>query len=221
MDNKVLAGIAVVVLIAAVAVAGVMMMNNDGGEDGRVTVGVNYHGNGGATSDGKTVYGYTMPNVQPSPFSYDGHCFTGWNTKADGSGTAYKVGDPISYGSGAVDLYAQWVYSATFGFSDSSSGGTSGLSFYVGNAEAGHRIGVNAVPLPSDGSAIFLIEGGTDWTYDEGSGSFTGKSNGKTVTVTVTMDGAENIDPRKSGSHVGWYFEFSGPITGTIHTNVR
>ena len=107
MDNKVLAGIvAVVVVVVVVAAAAIMLGGNDNEERG-VTTGVNYHGNGG-TWDGTSVYGNTNTTVETNLFTYEGHTFIGWNTAADGSGTSYAVGDPISYGSGTIDLYAQW-----------------------------------------------------------------------------------------------------------------
>lgn len=37
-----------------------------------------------------------------------GYGFGGWNTRADGSGTTYKAGDPIEI-QGSATLYAQWV----------------------------------------------------------------------------------------------------------------
>jgi uncharacterized repeat protein (TIGR02543 family) len=59
-------------------------------------------------------------------FSYNGYTFSGWNTQANGGGTAY--GDGASYGFGAsVTLYAQWaldVYSVTF----NANGGTGSMS---------------------------------------------------------------------------------------------
>ncbi len=36
------------------------------------------------------------------------HSFRGWNTKADGSGTAYAAGDTFTMGAAAVTLYAMW-----------------------------------------------------------------------------------------------------------------
>lgn len=41
----------------------------------------------------------------------DGHAFTGWNTKANGSGISYDPGDTITL-TGNVTLYAQWKSSA-------------------------------------------------------------------------------------------------------------
>ena len=40
-------------------------------------------------------------------FSRTGYTFTGWNTKADGTGTAYKTGDTMK--ADTMTLYAQWT----------------------------------------------------------------------------------------------------------------
>jgi uncharacterized repeat protein (TIGR02543 family) len=47
----------------------------------------------------------TLPNG--SGFTNDGFEFTGWNAAANGSGTAYAVGDPITINA-TTTLYAQW-----------------------------------------------------------------------------------------------------------------
>ena len=41
-------------------------------------------------------------------FSREGYVFTGWNTKADGSGTAYEVGSSLDSVKDRITLYAQW-----------------------------------------------------------------------------------------------------------------
>lgn len=41
-------------------------------------------------------------------YSYKGHEFIGWNTKADGSGDAYSPGDEMLIGKENIRLYAQW-----------------------------------------------------------------------------------------------------------------
>ncbi|MBP3305526.1 MAG: InlB B-repeat-containing protein [Oscillospiraceae bacterium] len=48
--------------------------------------------------------------VDANAFVRVGYSFTGWNTKADGTGTAYTAGDtlPLTAEAGAVVLYAQW-----------------------------------------------------------------------------------------------------------------
>lgn len=45
--------------------------------------------------------------IVSNPFAYDSYEFKGWNTSADGSGTAYYPGNEVALGS-AITLYAQW-----------------------------------------------------------------------------------------------------------------
>ena len=42
-------------------------------------------------------------------FERVGYEFGGWNTSADGSGTAYVAGDEVTLPSGGIDLFAQWI----------------------------------------------------------------------------------------------------------------
>lgn len=75
---------------------------------------LNYDGNGGTGApDSESKSGpqgssatFTVSSITPTRENYT---FKGWNTKADGSGTAYEAGKTISvaYGS-TTTLYAQW-----------------------------------------------------------------------------------------------------------------
>ena len=47
-------------------------------------------------------------DVLPDMFSRLGYVFKGWNTEADGSGTAYKAGDKYLLTDEEDMLYAQW-----------------------------------------------------------------------------------------------------------------
>jgi len=76
---------------------------------------VTYNGNGNTSGyaisdpnqyqagDKVTVYGNLGFFFKPSSV------FNGWNTAADGSGTAYGVGDTFAMGANNVTLYAQWT----------------------------------------------------------------------------------------------------------------
>jgi len=99
---------------------------------------LSYDGNGGETANGlnlvadeenvQSVYDttYTM-GVNTNPFSRAHYTFTGWNTRRDGSGTAYAPGAavPLTAQNNTMTLYAQWeehpkydytvTYSANFG----------------------------------------------------------------------------------------------------------
>ncbi len=53
-------------------------------------------------TEGQTV---KIPN---NAFTYEGHTFNGWNTAADGTGTAYESGDSLTPAA-SLTLYAMWT----------------------------------------------------------------------------------------------------------------
>ena len=57
----------------------------------------------------QTFISETSQSLNTNCFFYSGYTFTGWNTKADGNGTAYTDSQSISITSDLV-LYAQWKY---------------------------------------------------------------------------------------------------------------
>ena len=86
----------------------------------------------GTTASVSAVYG-TAQTLPANGFAYAGYDFTGWNTKADGSGTTYadkaSVKDLSSTDGATVTLYAQWrpktysiVYDANGGQGSMASG---------------------------------------------------------------------------------------------------
>ncbi|MBR1817313.1 MAG: InlB B-repeat-containing protein, partial [Bacilli bacterium] len=72
----------------------------------KYTVTFNANGGSGAPGAQTKVYGtnLTLSSAKPTRSSYT---FTGWNTKADGTGTSYASGGTYTANS-AVTLYAQW-----------------------------------------------------------------------------------------------------------------
>ena len=71
---------------------------------------ITYNGNGatsGSTADSVHVYGSSV-SVHACGFRRTGWHFTGWNSKADGTGTSYAVGSAW-YGNSNITLYAQWA----------------------------------------------------------------------------------------------------------------
>lgn len=72
---------------------------------------VTYDGNGadsGKTTDNTAYATGAKATVRANGYTRDDYTFTGWNTKADGSGKSYAEGDPIEM-LGNVVLYAQWT----------------------------------------------------------------------------------------------------------------
>lgn len=69
----------------------------------------------GSTTDAAHYYEGDTATVMQNSFVRSGYEFTGWNTKADGTGTSYAAGDKVDFSSlssdgsiSLVTLYAQW-----------------------------------------------------------------------------------------------------------------
>lgn len=74
---------------------------------------ITLNANGGRLAPGNTAAfqeadNRTTPNLIDNPYVREGFVFAGWNTKADGSGTAYADGVPYTV-DGDSTLYAQWT----------------------------------------------------------------------------------------------------------------
>ncbi|MBP3414197.1 MAG: InlB B-repeat-containing protein, partial [Clostridia bacterium] len=70
------------------------------------TVTYDANGGSGAPESQQKYFGQTLALSSAKP-TKEGSTFSGWNTKADGSGNAYKAGDKYTDNS-SLTLYAQW-----------------------------------------------------------------------------------------------------------------
>ena len=132
---------------------------------------ITYNGNGntgGSTAETSFTFGNTA-SVRANGFTRTGYTFTGWNTKANGSGTAYAAG--ASYKAAAnLTLYAQWKAS---GYTLKWTGALSSIGSYLGTGsitgsasnEAGKRIvykdtsGKTAYANPYQAGSITIKQG--------------------------------------------------------------
>ena len=81
---------------------------------------VTYDANGGRgtmTDENSPYQDGSTVTVLDNEFYWTRHTFTGWNTEADGSGTAYQPGDTFEISSDTT-LYAQWRYTGGGGTVD-------------------------------------------------------------------------------------------------------
>ena len=93
--------------------------------------------------------------------------FNGWNTAADGSGTAYSAGATFTMPASIVTLYAQWSKSPTYLISYSAPDATGGTipSDGTGYLSGGSAVVLTGVPTRTD----YLFDG---WTLSsDGSGT--------------------------------------------------
>ena len=78
----------------------------------RLQANVVYDANGGtgshASTPGWQYSDVTVPSDTSKSFKRDGYVFLGWDTQADGNGTAYKDGSQVPLQDKDITLYAQW-----------------------------------------------------------------------------------------------------------------
>ncbi|MDR0875660.1 MAG: InlB B-repeat-containing protein, partial [Clostridiales Family XIII bacterium] len=72
----------------------------------------NGHTSGAAPAATTHNHGSNATVKTQETLARDSHSFSGWNTAADGSGSAYVAGSAISNIAGNQTLYAQWTYNA-------------------------------------------------------------------------------------------------------------
>ena len=96
-------------------------------------VNVSYDANGGTgTMESITDDVGSKIVTEQNGFARSGHTFTGWNTQADGKGTAYKPGDIFTLTDKDTVLYAQWSKN-----SGSAGTGTNGTAKPTDSPETG------------------------------------------------------------------------------------
>ena len=105
-------------------------------ENAPAQVNVSYDANGGTgTMESMTGDVGSEIVIAQNGFARSGYTFTGWNTQADGKGTAYKAGDSFTLTDKDTVLYAQWNKLVTVSFDLCGHGGAniSSQTFVSGN----------------------------------------------------------------------------------------
>ena len=179
---------------------------------------VTYAANGGRgdVSDSNEYIAGDRITVQPGDgLERDGYRFQGWNTKADGTGTAYRAGDTFQI-TDDVTLYAQWADNIAPVI------GTLGYNYQpikFGQWLIGRKSLVITVPVTEEGSGadqityIVIPEGGTASTKTSAI------ANGKaTITVsagfkgTIVITCTDKDGNTSAGVTVGTDFNTTGII---------
>lgn len=118
------------------------------------TYSVTYNGNGstgGTIPVDSTKYeaGKTV-SVLANTFTKTAYSFTGWNTKEDGSGTAYAPSATFTMPANDVSLYAQWSASETYRIVYDANGGINAPVDGTGYLANSSAIILTAVPTKAD-----------------------------------------------------------------------
>ena len=204
---------------------------------------VTYNANGGTgTTTAQTKQYGTALTLRANGFTAPaGHSFNGWNTKANGSGTAYAAQGSYTANS-AVTLYAQWKvnsYTATF---NGNGGGTPNPKTITKN----YNVALGTLPTCSRTGYTFkgwytATSGGTkittstkvtanvtyyaQWTINSYTATFNGNGGGTPNPQTITKNynvaiGTLPTCSRTGYTFKGWYTAASGGTKITTSTKV-
>ena len=160
-------------------------------EDADVTstggkVSVIFNANGGTgTMVSQVMAKDTATALKANSFTKTGCAFSGWNTKTDGTGTAYEAGASVTLESDLM-LYAQWIYPIT----SSTTTLSDGIEYtLIDNVTSGNRLNVN-------GSVTINLPAGKTLTIPKGIHVSAGNS------LTIKGEGSLVIDPGDPDDYV-------------------
>lgn len=188
MNSKV--AVAIAVVAALVIIGGAVAVIVAGMGSNQTKDYVVYDGNGGKDSEGKTTVNSRMTEAMSNVFTNEGKVFTGWNTKADGTGTKIDIGENVTMG---MTLYAQWSkYSLTI---ESIGYVIMGLGVYL--TDDTHQMAKQStfqIALSEKGTAVISFATWDSVEVDTGTGTFTGKTEyGYNYVMKFNITGADDI----------------------------
>ncbi|MBR6870792.1 MAG: hypothetical protein IKM91_04135 [Candidatus Methanomethylophilaceae archaeon] len=184
MDNKIVLVI-VAILIAAAAVAAFALSQNTEDTDKNF---VTYYGNGGALGETTSVKSLET-TVKDCNFQNGSKAFLSWNTKADGTGKTYEVGDNVDLG---TKLYAQWSANVLKVENPSYLLPLAGLKLYYTDGSHNMEPAPLAIPLSSSGTVKLFLGKWDEVSWDQSASRFTGKTTtGFSLTQKVSVTGGD------------------------------
>ena len=188
MDNKV--AVAIAAVIALLLVGGVVAVIISGMGSNEKSDEVVYDGNGGKDSQGQSTVKSKMTEAIPNLFTNGEKKFTHWNTKADGSGKSFDVGENVTMG---MTLYAQWadhkLTITNIGYV------LTGLGVYLtDNSHQMARQTTFEFAIGDSGAAVITFAFWDSVTVDPVTGIFSGKISGINNTLKFNITGANSIE---------------------------
>lgn len=179
----------ITILLATVLLFPLFVSCNNGSVDDAFNCTVTFDGNGATSGEmpAQTVGIGVDTRLNANTFEKTDFRFAGWNTKADGSGTAYADGQSISVTENTI-LYAQWsLYRAAIVFN--SNGG-------VGTME-NQKVIVNTTTALSPNSFTLYVDNAFAGWNTEKEGSGTAYSDGQEISIDddITLYAQWNIVP--------------------------
>lgn len=204
---------------------------------------VTYYKSGSENGDAPTVQtkeqGTDLPLASTAgSLVLTGYTFTGWNTQADGNGTAYAAG--ATYSTEAdIDLYAQWSaasFNVTFDADDTdASGSMSAQSITFGQSanltsnsftQTGHSFGGwsttsggsaaysdgASYTMNSEGATLYAVWTINDYTVTFDANGGEGSMSAQTITFGQSADLSSNSFSYSGKKFSGWSTASDGSV---------
>ncbi len=178
-------------------------------------------------------FGYTDTKLKQNTFSAQGYIFTGWNTKADGSGQSLADGQEIlnltGEENGVVRLYAQWQKAESTLVIDAEGGAYKGQALFEQRQKynSEYKVDSGLLSPPAGYRVSFVTNGGAavaditttkSFSYWELGTDFQGQFTDDIYTYTAENGHKDTLKARylnndfilpdcsnKDASLVGWY----------------
>ena len=201
-----------------------------------VSYAVRFNGNGatgGAMSNENFSYD-SAKALTANAFSRTGYEFSGWNTKADGKGTAYankaSVRNLANTQGAVVNLYAQWkalpkvTYNGNGGSTPAAQTGKAGTALNGTSSKTGYTF-AGWYTSASGGSKVTTIPGANatyyaHWNANQytiafnGNGATSGSMAAQTAAYDKTLTLKKNAFKKTGYTFLGWCIKANGIGTG-------
>ena len=173
------------------------------------------NGGNGVVGTVSALSGAAVSLPSPASITRPGYVFTGWNSVADGSGTAFNSTSAVSV-TGPMTLYAQWrqLPPATIAFAmNGAHGSVPSISAYAGATET-----LSAPPALARPGYVF-----TGWnTRANGKGSTFAGGATMTLSSSLTLYAQwSGHAPARLVSPIGPFMASSIAVTGSLAAQVR
>jgi uncharacterized repeat protein (TIGR02543 family) len=148
---------------------------------------------------------FALPTTNPTRAGYT---FAGWNTAANGTGTAFTAATPVT---GDITVYAQWTANSTGGDDDdfrytiTASAGVGGSISPNGSASVAYGGSKTYTITPTDGYAIkdVLVDGVSVGAV----GAYTFKDVKKAHTLSASFSKKETVQPFTDVKGSDWFYD--------------
>ena len=170
------------------------------------TIGYNANGSTGGTKPSDAVinaFTSTTLATNSGILARTGYTFSGWNTRVDGGGTNYAVGQTNYFPTGDITLYAQWNSTITYDGNGNTSGSVPGVTTAKGDG-ANTTLATNSGAL---GKANYVFDGwntaanGTGTSYAAGATNFPSPGNTTLYAQWKPVLPANTIPPKITGTY--------------------